>query len=384
MQESGFIIHNNSKGAVDFIIRSVLFLPGLKVWNMYPKVSVDTKKLLENVRVVRALCGRRHIRITAVTKMFGGDPRLAQVFLDGGIRMLGDARIQNLERMEQLKAEKWLIRIPMLSEAADVVRYADVSLNSELETVRALQKEAKKQNRVHKIILMADMGDIREGYVDDHQLMRTAEEILRMDSLLLYGVGTNLTCFSFVQPDTEKLEHLELLSRAMVAAGGSGIVSGGNSATIDLMLHNGIPRGINNLRLGEALLFGKERTHYQYLDHTCSDVFILQAEIVEIKDKPSQPWGEIGVNSYGKRPVFVDRGVRTRAICAIGRQDVDTGTMEPLDPGVTLLGASSDHLILDVSDSRRSYRIGDIVEFKLGYFAAMRAFNSRYVQKEYH
>ena len=351
---------------------------------MYPKVSVDTKKLLENVKTVYELCDRHHIQITAVTKMFGGDPRLAQVFLDGGVKILGDSRIQNLERMENLKAEKWLIRIPMPSEAVNVVRYADVSLNSELETIRVLQAEAKKQHKVHKIILMADLGDIREGYVDYHQLLRTAAEIVKMDSLLLYGVGTNLTCFSFVHPDTEKLKHLELLSKAVIAAGGGDVVSGGNSATIDLMLHDGIPQGVNNLRLGEALLFGKERAHYRYLNQTCSDAFILQAEIVEIKDKPSRPWGEIGVNSYGKKPVFVDRGERTRAICAIGRQDVDTGTMEPLDPGIILLGASSDHLILDVSDSLNTYRIGDIVRFKLGYFAAMRAFTSQYVQKEYH
>jgi len=39
--------------------------------------------------------------------------------------------------------------------------------------------------------------------------------------------------------------------------------------------------------------------------------------------------------------------------------------------------------MLDVTDSERTYKVGDTVELKLGYFSTMRAFTSEYVKKEY-
>ena len=162
------------------------------------------------------------------------------------------------------------------------------------------------------------------------------------------------------------------------------IVSGGNSAAVDLMLRGGIPEGVNNLRLGESLLFGKERAKYQYLPGTHRDVFTIQCEIVELKEKPSLPWGTVGVDSYGRKPVFTDRGEkRLKAVCALGKQDFDPETTVPADPGIILLGASSDHLMLDLTDAAGTYRLGDPVTLQLGYFSTMRAFTSAYVAKTY-
>ena len=39
--------------------------------------------------------------------------------------------------------------------------------------------------------------------------------------------------------------------------------------------------------------------------------------------------------------------------------------------------------MLDITDSERDYKVGDTVELELGYFSVMRAFTSRYVEKEY-
>lgn len=90
------------------------------------------------------------------------------------------------------------------------------------------------------------------------------------------------------------------------------------------------------------------------------------------------------MNSYGQTPEFVDRGpVRRKAVCALGRQDFDAETTTALDPGVIILGASSDHLMLDVTDSTQDYKVGDVVQLQLGYFSTMRAFTSDYVEKVY-
>ncbi len=353
---------------------------------MYPLLTVNLEHLRKNIRTVRGLCAAHGISVTSVTKVFRGDPRIAQVLVEEGMTMLGDSRVANLARMENLQAEKWLIRPPMLSEIPDLVRYGDASLNSEMAVVRAINAECVRQGRRHRIILMADLGDIREGYVDYEELIRAAVETDRLPGVELYGLGVNLTCFSFIQYDTEKLTKLAELFREAEEAVGHPlqIVSGGNSATVDLMLRGGIPAGVNNLRLGESVLFGKERAKYRFLPDTYQDVFTLECEIVELKEKPSLPWGTVGVDSYGKKPEFTDRGEhRLKAICALGKQDFDVETTTPCDPGIILLGASSDHLMADVTDSREHYEVGGTIKLQLGYFSTMRAFTSDYVAKQY-
>jgi predicted amino acid racemase len=347
---------------------------------MYPRLYVDRGKIAANVRRMIELCGRYDIEITGITKVFSGDPEIAKIYVENGIRRIGDSRVANLERLHELSCEKWLIRLPGISEAERVVQCADVSLNSELDTIKALEKACEKLGLVHKIVLMFDLGDIREGYLDRGEIRRAADYIKNSGHLKLYGIGTNLTCFSFVHPDTEKLTYLLEIGRDI---GADFYVSGGNSATLDLMLKGGIPKGVNLLRLGESLLFGRERAHYRYLDGTSNDAFILQAEIIELKDKPSLPWGTFGVDSYGNAPSFQDKGIRRKAICALGKQDIDIETMWPVDSGIEILGASSDHLMLDMTDSIGKYRVGGVVEFRLGYFALMRCYTSRYVEKVY-
>lgn len=352
---------------------------------MYPFVRVNKKHLLENVRAVMEMCAAKNITVTGVTKVFGADPEIAAVFVEGGITRLGDSRVENLKLLKGLDAEKWLIRPPMMSEVDDLVLYADASLNSELATIRAINDAAIANGTVHNVILMVDLGDIREGFIDHEELIDVAIITEEMEGVHLYGIGVNLTCFSFIQSDEEKMKQLAELSKTVGDRIGREleVVSGGNSATLDLMLKGGISEGVNNLRLGESLLFGKERANYTFLPGTHKDVFTLECEIVELKEKPSVPWGTVGVDSYGNRPTFTDRGRRLKAICALGKQDFDVETSVPVDEDIIILGASSDHLMLDVTDSKRAYKVGDTIELQLGYFSTMRAFTSRYVHKIY-
>lgn len=351
---------------------------------VYPRLTIDPEKLRQNIRALRTLCQQFEIEITGVTKGFCGDVKIAQNFCQEGLTRLGDSRVTNLQGLHGLPAEKWLLRPPMACEAEETVRYADVSLNSELETIYALDRCARDLHLRHKVILMVDLGDIREGYTDYEELLDVAQRVERLDGIELYGIGTNLTCFSFIQSTTEKLEQLVSLCEQIEARIGRrlAVISGGNSATLDLMLRGGIPSRVNNLRLGESLLFGRERARYQYLPGTCSDAFILQCQIVELKTKPSLPWGIIGTDSYGNSPHFVDRGPkRLKAVCALGKQDFDLETTRPADPDVILLGCSSDHLMLDVTASKQYYQVGDVVELIPGYFSLMRASTSKYVEK---
>ncbi len=353
---------------------------------MYPKLNINLAKLQHNVKTLSKLCEGYNIKYTAVTKVFCGDPIIARTLVDAGVNFIGDSRVDNLKKMADISVEKWLIRPPMISEISELVKYADVSLNSELATIIEIDKQAKLQNKVHKIILMVDLGDIREGYLDIDELVSVAKQVNSMDNVALYGIGTNLTCFSFVQATTDKMQQLADIATLIENETNIKleIISGGNSANIHLMCQKGIPNGVNNLRLGESVLFGKERAKYSYLPDTHDDAFILECEIVEVKEKPSLPIGEIGVDSYGKKPTFTDRGEkRIKAICALGKQDFDADICSCVDTDIIMLGASSDHLMLDITDSKNSYKVGDIVQLKLGYYSVLRAFTSEYVTKEY-
>ena len=347
---------------------------------LYPVLNIYTQRIAQNVRTVTSLCAERGIGVTGVTKVFRGDPVIARIFTENGVAGLGDSRLENLRKLEGLGAERWLIRMPQPSRAKETVASCEVSLNSEEATVAALEKACAELGLRHKIVLMYDLGDLREGYIDRESLKRAADSVRKCAHLDLAGVGTNMTCFNFVHPDTQKLTDLADAAREI---GAETYVSGGNSATLDLMLRGGIPKGVNLLRLGESLLFGRERAHYRYLEGTRNDAFILEAEVIELKEKPSMPWGEFGVDSYGRAPVHTDRGIRRRAICALGRQDADFETLWPVDGGVEILGASSDHLMLDITDAEEDYSVGGTVKLRLGYFALMRAYTSEYVEKRY-
>lgn len=350
-----------------------------------PKVTVHLPHLRENVRTLIEYCNRHQIQPTGVTKVVGGDPVIAKILVEEGLTSLGDSRVENLRRMAGISAEKWLIRPPMLSELEDLVQYGDVSLQSELAVLQALEAVCAQGKKRHKVILMVDLGDLREGFVEQEELLQVAEAVEAMKWVELYGIGTNLTCFSFIVPSEEKMELLVTWSRSVEERIGRplAVVSGGNSATIDLMLTGGIPAGVNNLRLGESILFGKERRHFQFLENTHQDVFRLSCEICELKEKPSLPWGEIGRDSYGNSPTFTDKGRRIQAICALGKQDFDVETCRPVEEGLVILGASSDHLMVDVTAGKRPYQVGGVLELELGYFSTMRAFTSPYVGRDY-
>lgn len=348
---------------------------------MFPRLNIYLDRLAENVRIVTGLCAKHGLNVTGITKGVRGDPIIARVMVENGVTGLGDSRVENLSKLAGLGVERWLIRMPMISTVEDVVRNCEVSLNTEESTILALDKACGKFGLQHKIVLMYDLGDLREGYVGHDTLKRAAEVVRKCPNLELSGIGTNLTCFNFIEPDTEKLTELVDAGKEI---GATTYVSGGNSATIGLMMRGGIPKGVNLLRLGESLLFGRERMNYAYLDGTHNDVFQLEAEIIELKDKPSVPWGTMGKDSYGRYPKkCIDRGIRRRAICALGRQDTDCEVMSPMDPGIEMLGASSDHLMLDVTDAQRDYKVGDTITFRLGYFALMRAYTSDYVEHRF-
>lgn len=354
---------------------------------MYPRLVIDLKKVKNNLDRITEMVKGSGSSLMIVTKGYSADMEIFKILDGSDIDYLADSRIQNLKKYEGAKKERVLLRLPMNSETDEVVRYADISLNSELKTIKNLNESAKRQNKIHKILLMIDLGDLREGifFKNEDEIYSTVEEVLKLNNIELFGLGVNLTCYGAVIPKSDNLSILVEIARKIEKKFDIKLqmISGGNSSSIYLIGRKELPEGINNLRVGEAFLLGGETAYSQKLEGFYDDAFTLEAEIVELKEKQSVPIGETGVDAFGNKPVYEDRGIIKRAIIAVGRQDVDPDALHPIDSKIDILGASSDHLILDISKSDMKYKVGDIVNFKLSYSSLLRATTSGYVDRVY-
>ena len=367
---------------------------------MYPLLKINKNKILENTRAIIKRTKKMGVEVTAVTKCTGGNLEIAQAFLDGGATSIGDSRMKNLKNLAPLACEKWLIRVPMPSEVNHTVAYATLSLNSEITTIRLLNQAAKAQGKTHGILYMLDLGDLREGlFIGDGnptnadiesliaasfvKLDQDLAEIAAMENIQLRGIATNATCVGATIPTPQtfgaffKVKTI-LKEKYQLPCE---IVSGGNSSAYYLVDNQSLPEEINNLRLGDVILFGRESAYYHCYDYLHQDAFILDVEILELQDKPTYPVGEIGRNAFGEIPTFEDQGIRRRAICGLGRQDTDTDHIFPLVPGLTIVGSSSDHLVIDVTDAEAAYQVGDIISLRCDYVGALHAATSAYVDK---
>jgi len=352
---------------------------------MYPRVLIDLNKFKTNVEVVKSRMDRNGIEVYGVTKVFCADMNLTNIYIEAGLEAVADSRIDNIRKLEKLVAKKVLLRIPMQTEVREVVRYADVSLNSEISTIRLLSAEALRQGKVHQVILMIDLGDLREGFFDEDELYMATEEAKKLKGVKVIGIGTNLTCFGAVITTLEHMERMIEIKNNLEARTGMelNIISGGNSSSYYLLEDGRLPKEINNLRIGEIFVCGNETAYGTRVAGTYDDVFTLEAEIIELKRKPSLPIGESGMDAFGQKPVYEDRGEIIRGIIAIGKQDADINGLVPLDDHIEILGRSSDHMILDLTNSSQDYMVGDIMRFKLKYPGILSVMTSKYVEKSF-
>jgi len=349
-----------------------------------PFVTIDLEKIEHNARTITRLCGKYGIEVTGVTKVTCGMPQVGKAMLRGGVTAIGESRMENILRLKAngVNAPYMLLRIPPLSAVEDIVTSVDISLNSELSVIAALSEAAHRRGLVHKIIIMVDLGDLREGVWPD-DLLPMAREIMELPGVRIVGLGANLSCYGGVVPSEENMGRLVTYARDMEGYLGIQLqyVSGGNSSALNLIASGKMPRGINHMRIGEGIILGRETVKRSPWPGTHQDAFLLNAEVIELKEKPSIPVGETGEDAFGQKPVFEDKGEMLRAILNIGREDVDVAGMAPDDERFSILGASSDHLLVDVTAAGDEVCLGDDLRFGLNYSALLAAMTSMYVEK---
>ena len=346
-----------------------------------PRIEINLEKISHNAKTLTELYASRGIDVIGVTKVVCGDPDIADVLIKNGISVLADSRIENIRKMRNagIQAEFLLLRTPLLSQTEAAVKHTDISLNSEISVIERLSKFAVELNLKHKIILMVELGDLREGLMPA-VLDNTIEKIIGLDGIDLAGIGTNLACFGGIKPDNEKMESLSSIAGDVEEKYGLilQLVSGGNSANYNWFMAAQDVGRINNLRLGESIFLGCETLERKPIPGLFTDAFTLVAEVIESQLKPSLPYGEIAQDAFGNIPEFIDHGQIKRAILGIGLQDVQVSGLTPRTD-IEILGASSDHIIINTKTTE--LEVGEELEFDMNYGALLSAMTSQYVIK---
>ena len=350
-------------------------------------LELHRKRLRHNHRFLKELFEKQGMDWGIVTKLLCGNETYLKEVIALGEKELHDTRISNLKVIKRLVPDVQTVYIkpPAKRSIPNVVRYADVSFNSDLTTIRMLSEEAVRQDRPHKVIIMVEMGDLREGVMGD-ELIDFYAQVFELPHISIIGLGTNLNCLNGIMPTQDKLIQLCLYKQLIETRFDKHIpwITGGTTVTIPLLLKKQLPKGVNHFRVGEALFFGKDLFTNGTIKGMRNDVFRLHAEVIELSEKPMVPIGEQGVNVAGETPTFDEADIgRTafRAILDIGLLDVDPSHLLPLDERVKIIEASSDMLVLDLGDNPAGYQVGDLVSFAPDYMGTLGVMNSRYIDK---
>ena len=345
-------------------------------------------RLQHNHKFLKKLFDERNIEWGVVTKILCGNKSFIKEVLDLGIMEVHDSRISNLKTVKSINPDIQTVYIkpPAKRSISKIVKYADVSFNSEYATIKMLSDEAVKQKKLHKIIIMIEMGDLREGVVGEN-VIEFYSSVFKLPGIQIVGLGTNLNCLHGVMPSQDKLIQLSLYKQLIEVKFDRKIpwVSGGTSVTIPLLLKNMRPMGINHFRVGEILYFGLNLFTMKTVKGMKDDVFKLHAEIIELSEKPKVPIGELAENPSGEvTQINEDDYGKTsyRAIIDIGLLDISPEYLIPDDDKIEISGASSDMLVIDLGKTRRNYKVGDLVSFKLRYMGALSILNSDYIEKK--
>ncbi len=351
------------------------------------EITISSKKLRHNFEFLKKFFSDNNIEWGIVSKLLCGNEVYLKELIDMGSMEMLDSRISNLKKIKKINPEVNTVYIkpPPRKSLRSVITYADVSFNSDLETLRLISKEAGRQGKVHRVIIMIEMGDLREGVLGEN-LVGFYEKVFELPNIEVVGFGTNFNCMYGVMPSNDKMVQLSLYKQIIELKFNRKIkwISGGSSVAIPMIQKKQLPKGINHFRVGETLFFGNNLVTGKTIKGMKDDVITLYAEIIELLEKPIVPEGELAENPSGERfEINPDDYGKTswRALLDIGLLDISPDFLIPQDKNMEIAGASSDIVVIDLGRNPKKYKVGDFVKFKLKYMGALALFNSDYITK---
>jgi predicted amino acid racemase len=362
------------------------------------ELLISTKKIQNNIKYLSDYFQSNNIHWSLVTKVFSGDKEfLKHVLTDDIINKIdsvGDSRLTSLKNLKEVNPDMRTIYIkpPAKMYADDIIKYADISLNSSFTTIIALNNSAKKLNKIHEIIIMVELGELREG-IKQTELISFYEKVFKLSNIDIIGIGSNLGCMYGVEPSYDKLLQLSLYKELISAKFNKNLkyVSGGTSITLPLIENNSVPKDINHFRIGEAIFFGVSPLDNKQFKELSIDAFEFTANIIELEEKKIIPDGIISDGNIGHSADFDMQDITvttTKAILDFGLLDVDQKDIEFIDESLQYVGITSDMLVIDIGknktkDGSQKYKIGDKIRFKPNYMAVARLLNSKFIDKKY-
>ncbi len=353
------------------------------------RLIINLEALKYNIAVINKWMDRHNATWTVVTKVLCGHLDTIKALQYLGIRSMGDSRLENLKIIERMipDFEAWYLRVPDVSSIPEVIKYSDVSLNSEIEIIKELNREARLQEKIHRIIIMIELGDLREGILPG-TLVDFYNQVFELSNIEVLGIGANLGCLAGTIPNIDQFmqlvlyrELLELKFKRKLPT-----ISAGSTVVLPLLINKQLPVAINHFRIGEAIFLGTDLINGGTLPYLSNEVMLLEAEIAEIKEKGLVPLGETGSSTAPFETEIDDdsspgqRGYR--ALVSIGHLDTDISGLTPLNDNYKIAGASSDITVINVGDDPGDLKVGDTIKFRVNYSALLRLMNGKYIEKQ--
>ena len=357
----------------------------------FPKLHVDLGAIAGNASVMRREMAARRLTVCGVAKAADVSVPVAEAYMNGGLEQIAGSRVAQVKAWKQAHPE-WttmLLRAPSLCDIPGAVTWADITVVTDMQTAKWLAEEAECQKKISAALIMADIGDRRDGITNPDELTELGVFIDQCKNLKLAGIAANYCCVSGLLPDDDNLELFASFAEKLTSAVGHPleIVSGGNSTLLLRICTGGeLPDSINHIRLGGTVInpYNMKLNRGIAFPDLNMDTVRLEAQISEIRDKLLSPMSQPGKNWRGEQVAFSCTGMRKRAIVNLGCMDIgDPNNLLPLEDGIVVIASSSDHTVLDTTDCERPLHVGDTVSFRLRYAGLMHCFAGRHVSVEY-
>jgi predicted amino acid racemase len=362
------------------------------------ELTIHTTNIKSNISTLSDFFKKHEIKWSLITKVFSGDIDFLKQILSpdiiNKIDTIGDSRLTSLKNLRTVNPEMKTIYIkpPAVVYAKDIVEYADVSLNSSLETIVALDEAAALIGKTHQVIIMIELGELREG-VAEGDVQDFYDSIFRMKNIEVVGLGSNLGCMYGIEPTYEKLKHLCDI-KAMIKRKFNRelpLISGGTSITLPLIEKGHVPKEINHFRIGEAAFFGISPLFNEQFLNLSQNTFTFEANIIELEEKGMVPDGKIGEANIGHTAgyeEYEEDETSFKGILDFGMLDVDRADITPIDKSLTFVGITSDMIVVDLgknktADGKVKYQVGDKISFTPTYMGVARLLNSKFIDKKF-
>ena len=351
------------------------------------RLTIDLEALRHNIRVIDEWVLSHNASWTMATKVLCGHEPTLLALQHLGVRSMADSRMDNLSVIRGLPepTETWYLRLPHMTAIPEVVRLSDVSLNSETEVIEALDAEAKKQGKIHRIIIMLELGDLREGVLPG-SLVHFYKHIFELPNIEVLGIGSNLGCLSGAIPSIDQFAQLSLYHELLELKFGRSLplISAGTSAALPLLRDGVLPRTINHFRIGDSVYLGTDLLNGGTLEGLRDDAVTVEAEVAELKEKGLRATGETTdmMPFEAIASTATDPGQRGyRAVVTIGQLDTVVAGLRPLEKDYEVVGASSDLSVINLGDNPHNVKVGDTLKFRPTYGAFVRLMMDRYIEK---